>query len=83
MNSQIEEIVEVLEMILEDTTIPFKVDNKLKEIVIDLKNENLSSETLMKIQDDLEMMSAASNLDDFSRNEIINVVTLIETIYNS
>lgn len=83
MNSQIEEIVEVLEMILEDTTIPFKVDNKLKEIVIDLKNENLSSETLMKIQDDLEMMSAASNLDDFSRNEIINVVTLIEIIYNS
>lgn len=82
MNAQIEEIVEVLEMILEDS-LPFKVDTKLKEIVLDLKNENLSSETLMKIQDDLEMISATSNLDDFSRNEIINVVTLIETIYNS
>lgn len=82
MNSQIEEIVEVLEMILEDS-LPYKVDTKLTEIVRDLKKEELPSDTLMRIQDDLEMISATSNLDDFSRNEIINVVTLIETIYNS
>ena len=82
MNSQIEEITEVLEMILEDS-LPYKVHNKLQEILNELKKENLSNDTLMRIQDDLEMLGSNSNLDDFSRNEIINVVTYIETIYNS
>lgn len=82
MHSQINEIVEVLEMVLEES-LPLKVDTKLKEILTNLKKEELSNDTLMKIQDDLEMLSATSNLDDFSRNEIINVVTLIESIYNS
>lgn len=78
---QILGIVEILESLLED--LPFKPKEELHKVILTLKKNSLDSETLMKIQDDLEMISSMSSIDSFSRNEIINIVTEIESIYNS
>lgn len=77
----IENIVEILDSLLED--LPFKVKEELSLVIKVLKNNSLDNEKLMKIQDDLEMISNMGSIDSFSRNEIINIVTEIESIYNS
>lgn len=79
--NQILEIIDILESLLED--LPFKPKEELSKVISELKKTPLENETLMKIQDDLEMISSFSTVDSFSRNEIINIITSIESIYNS
>lgn len=83
MESQISEIIENLDTLTED--LPLKAKNQLQSVIDEL-NKIDSSEPdgnmLMKIQDDLEVISNMSNIDYFTRNEIINAITSIEAIYN-
>ncbi len=84
MNESIIEIIETLEMLSED--LPLKAKIQLDTVVDELKKVDmldLDVNGLMKIQDDLEMISNTSNIDSFTRNEIINAVAVIEGIYNS
>lgn len=78
---QINEIIEILDSLIED--LPSKPKEKLSQIVLTFKQSPITSEHLMKIQDDLEMLSSMSTVDSFARNEIINIITQIESIYNS
>ncbi len=81
MNSQLEEIFDILEMLLEED-MPSKIRSELLLIQTTLKQDT-STQTLMKVQDDVESLSNNSQLDDYMRNELINLVPLIESIYNS
>ena len=84
MEEEINEILDTIDMIMDDNSLPYKVSSKLDEIVKVLKDKkNFSNDTLMRIQDDLEMLGDSSNIDDYTRNEIINLVTYIESLYNS
>ena len=80
MDEQIQEIVDTLDMLVED--LPFKPKQKLSEIISELEslNDDFDTNELMKIQDDLEGVSNMGNLDSYSRNEIINVLSVIETL---
>lgn len=79
MDATLSEIVDTLEMLLED--LPSKPKVKLQEIIEEFSSlEEVEPSRIMKIQDDLELLSTSSNLDSFSRNEIINVLSLIETL---
>ncbi len=80
MDEQLQQIAEILEDLLED--LPQKAKDQLSQVVDSLK-KSPNGEELMKIQDDLESISNIQNLDSFSRNEIMNIVTEIEGIYNS
>lgn len=80
MDEKISDIVEILESLLEGMA--FKPKEELQKVIIKLKVDNLDSEDLIKVQDDLEIISSMSSLDSFSRNEIINLITEIETIFN-
>ena len=81
MNEDVFEIVEMLELLLEED-LSSKVRVELSSIISNLKGSN-SSEDLMKVQDSLELISSSAQLDDFTRNEIINVVAILEGMYNS
>lgn len=80
MEDNIREFTEILSSILPD--LPSKVRPYL-EVVLSELEKPMNSERLMKIQDDLEAISNMSNIDDYSRTEIFNIVTLIEGMYNS
>ncbi|MCA9496756.1 MAG: hypothetical protein KC589_07440 [Nanoarchaeota archaeon] len=79
MEDAILEIVDTLEMLLDD--LPLKPKTLLSEIIAEIKAmEDFDTSEFMKIQDDLEVVSNMPCLDSFSRNEIINVLSLIETL---
>lgn len=79
MEEKLVEVVESLEILL-DEDLSSKPRLKLQEIIEKIKDlEEVEPSRIMEIQDDLEMLSAM-DLDSFSRNEIVNVLTLIETL---
>ncbi len=83
MVGEIAEIIETLEPLLED--LPLKIRISFDNILHDLKQvdeNNLDVNRLMKIQDEMEVISNMSNLDSFTRNEIMNSIAVIESIYN-
>lgn len=77
MENEIIEIVEILETLLED--IPYKAKNDLEVAIVMLKKP-LDQEGLIKVQDQLEIVTSVSNLDSYSRNEIMNVLSIIESL---
>lgn len=79
MEETVSDIIDTLEMLLEE--LPFKPKSMLMEIIDEIKAmEDFDTSEFMKIQDELEVVSNMSCIDSFSRNEIINVLTLIETL---
>jgi hypothetical protein len=81
MTNTLNDVLETLELILEED-MSSKIRIEIERIVQTLK-KNSSSEILMKIQDEIEAISHSSQLDDYVRNELINLGPLIESIYNS
>lgn len=80
MQEEINDIIFVLEGLLEDMSLKARV--QLQEVIEELKKP-VDNEKLMKIQDELENFTSTANIDYFSRNEIMNIITSIESIYNS
>ena len=80
MQDEINEMIFILEGLVED--MPLKARTQLQEVIDELKKP-VDQEKLMKIQDELEAITNLSNIDYFSRNEIMNIVTSIESLYNS
>lgn len=78
-SSQLQEVIDTLDMLLED--IPLKAKDSLTQIIKTLKSSP-KVDDLMKIQDELESVSNFPNVDYYSRNEIMNVIALIESIIN-
>jgi phosphopantothenate synthetase len=74
----IQEYIEILESLLED--MPYKPKEELKRIINEMKKSKIDSEFLLKIQDDLEAFSATSNIDSFTRNEIMNIISDMELL---
>ncbi|MEC8220866.1 MAG: hypothetical protein VX028_02235 [Nanoarchaeota archaeon] len=81
MNSQLDDVFDILEMLLEED-MPSKIRVELNSIFNTLKNDT-STQSLIKVQDEVEALSNNSQLDDFMRNELINLGPLLESIYNS
>jgi len=81
MNLEIEEIVEILEGLVDDLSSKPKL--ALSNVIAELKEipDEFEISDLMKIQEDLESVSLMANLDSFSRNEIINVLSMFETLF--
>ena len=79
MDEDIAQMADLLESLLDD--LPFKAKEQLQSVVDQLR-EDVDSEKLMKIQDELELITSAANIDSFARTEIMNIVKEIESIYN-
>ena len=83
MANEIGQIIEILESLYDD--LPLKAKNELVSVVEALKKldeEKLDKDKLMAIEDNLEFISNISNIDFYTRNEIINVLSTIESLYN-
>ena len=77
MESEVLEVVEILEELIED--LPSKPKHILIEIISEIKKP-MDTERLMKIQDDLEFFASNSSIDSFTRTEVMNVISFLETL---
>ena len=77
---EVNELIDMLEVIVED--VPSKIREDLGKVIKSLKQAQ-TLDDLLKVQDELESLTSTHNLDSFSRSEIMNVVTSIESIVNS
>ena len=80
MLDDVVDIVELLESLLEDS--PHKVKVEL-EVAIKLLEKAETSEDLMNVQDQLEVVSNINNLDAFISSEIYNLLPVIENLIQS
>lgn len=80
-DEEMNEILEALAEIKSDSTVPRNVKNKIDEMVNTLKRDDLEiSLKVDKVQQDLEEISADSNLQAFTRTQLWSIVSLLETL---
>ena len=82
MDPKIEEVVEYMGELEEDPNVPKNIKNKFSEIISELKNakeENLSL-TINKLLSDLDEISGDANLDQFTRQQIWSISSMLEGI---
>ncbi|MBN1175768.1 UPF0147 family protein [Candidatus Woesearchaeota archaeon] len=82
MNEQLEEVIEYVTELEQDSNVPRNIKNKLSAIVKLLKssnNEDLSL-TINKLLSDLDEISGDANLDQFTRQQIWSISSMLEGI---
>jgi uncharacterized protein (UPF0147 family) len=79
MEDELIEIIDILEFLIVD--LPVKVRSEIEEVIENL-NKSTDPEMLLKIRDDLESISNMSNVDSYSRNELMNAIASLESIVN-
>ena len=78
---QLSEIIEGLEEIKQDSTVPKNIKIKIDEILETLRRKDLEiSLKVDKVQQELEDISSDANLQPFTRTQLWNVVSLLETL---
>jgi len=80
MDKQIQDIIESLNILMEDTTVPKNVKIKIENIIIILKEEEDLSIKVNKALHELDEIADDTNLQPFTRTQIWNVVSLLEKL---
>ncbi len=79
MDIEILEIIEILETLSFDE-MPLKARQYIESVISELKVKNIDSEQLIKVQDKIEQVINMGNIDSFTRNELMNIISIIETL---
>lgn len=82
MNSEIKEVIEYMSELEDDPNVPKNIKTKFSEIISQLNSatdENLSL-TINKLLSDLDDISADANLDQFTRQQIWSISSMLEGI---
>ena len=77
---QIEEIIENLEELQKDITVPKNVKIKIQGIIDVLKGKAELSMRINRALNDLDEMADDANMQSYTRTQIWNVVSLLEKI---
>jgi len=81
MSDEIQSIIEVLEELATDTTVPQSVRAKLSKSLQTLKNPSQDvSMRINKVQDDLDQMTNDSNLPNYVRTQLMNISGMLEFV---
>lgn len=82
MNDQLLEVIEYVTELEQDSNVPRNIKNKLTAIIKSLKesaDEELSL-TINKLLSDLDDISGDANLDQFTRQQIWSISSMLEGI---
>ena len=82
MNDQINEVIEFMQELEEESGVPRNVKAKFQEIITGLKTmtaENLSL-TINKLLSDLDEVANDANLDQFTRQQVWSISSMLESI---
>lgn len=81
VNEDLRNLIESLEEIKTDSTVPKNIKAKIQEIILVLKDDNLElSIKVDKAQAELEDISSDTNIQSFTRTQLWNVVSMLETL---
>ncbi|MFP4119145.1 MAG: UPF0147 family protein [Candidatus Woesearchaeota archaeon] len=82
MNPQIEEVIDFMSELESDSNVPKNIKNKFSEIISELKkaDESNLSLTINKLLSDLDDISGDANLDQFTRQQIWSISSMLEGI---
>jgi len=80
MEEKIEGIVEVLEELMDDNTVPRNVKNKISEAVSALKEKAELSLRTNKALNILDDISDDNNIQAYTRTQIWNIVSTLESL---
>ena len=77
---QIQDVIEILDELQEDLTVPKNVKIKLVNAAKALKGEAEPSISINKALNELEGITDDANMQSYTRTQIWNVVSLLEKI---
>ena len=82
MNPQLEEVIEFMGELEQDSNVPRNIKTKLSSIIERLKgaSEEDMSLTINKLLSDLDEISGDANLDQFTRQQIWSISSMLEGI---
>ncbi|MDI3543871.1 MAG: uncharacterized protein PWQ28_152 [Candidatus Woesearchaeota archaeon] len=81
MANEFDDVLSAIDEILEDATVPRNVKNKMEEIKqIILKSDVETSIKINQALNILDDLSEESNINSFTRTQIWNVASLLESI---
>ncbi|MBW3003380.1 UPF0147 family protein [Candidatus Woesearchaeota archaeon] len=78
--TELNDVFEVLAELLDDSTVPKNVKNKVQDIIDALKEDTELSIRINKALHILDEISDDTNLQSYTRTQIWNVVSLLENI---
>ena len=78
MNENVEQALNALEELNEDTTVPKNVKQKLIKLISDLKRKETTHLELSKALHELEEISEDMYLPSYIRTQLFNVTSLLE-----
>ena len=82
MNDQISEVIEFMQELEDESGVPRNVKAKFNEIISSLKdiNEDNFSLTINKLLSDLDEVANDANLDQFTRQQVWSVSSMLESL---
>jgi len=79
-NESISEALDALEELSNDNTVPKNIKQKLESIISGLKEEKELSMMVNRALNDLDEISDQNNIQSYTRTQIWNIVSLLETV---
>ncbi len=77
---QVNEAVQLLERVSEDTTVPKNVKLKIQSVTNTLKEKTDISIRVNKALNELDEIADDTNLEPYARTQIWNIVSLLEKV---
>ncbi len=77
---ELEPVIQQLEELKGDNTVPKNVKQKVTEILEVLSQEEDFSISISRVQNDLEEMANDTNMQPFTRTQIYNIISMMENL---
>jgi uncharacterized protein len=81
-NEQLSESLEALKDLSEDNTVPKNIKLKINNIIKSLEDEKDISIRVNRALNELDEISDNNNIQSYTRTQIWNVVSILESIQN-
>ncbi len=83
MNKQVNDVIEALQEVMDDQTVPRNVKARLESSLQTLKNDDDElSLKVSKVIQDLDEIANDTNTQSYTRSQIWNILSLLESIPN-
>jgi len=81
-NEKVSEALDALQELKTDNTVPKNIKFKIEDIIKALKDDKEISITINKALNDLDEISDNNNIQPYTRTQIWNVVSILESLGN-
>ena len=77
---KIKEVIDALSELSNDSAVPKNVKNKINQMINILKDDSELSIRVNKVLNELDEIADDTNIQAYTRIQILNIVSLLETI---